>query len=470
MTTTAKTYEEECECQEARALPNLPGGQFTAIENPDGTWNVLDVPIFCEHEVDLGSERLHVNRQWMQQALTKAHRRFLHDAYMPPLHINHHGTGRDTKHAGFFRLRRVRQVPYEGRRLWTVFADLVNVPPDIYEDMRSGRLPFRSVEVHRIDEPEIDSLSLLDDEVPFFRLALLTIGEERRAATTVGPVRRRAAGPCLAYRALDEHGYLTLWNDPTGEDKMDPNAKTRRYQEDDEEREEKMQDEEILEEEEMPVLEEDADEPDESLAEGGDLAGKLVEVIATLQELADGMMGGGAPPAPVEMRDLPIKRAAKRTNGKTYGNTDPAVLARLDRAEALAKSLKQERQTEKKVEAATRELVGYGLDEETTRKRLYGLAAKQGLKAIDHYVTAARDMGERDPAPAWSGEQGGAAAADETSKNYSHLGAEGIERAHLFGREYDSMIERGWRMDFDRDKHIQMCLEAEGLWTSNGGK
>ncbi len=190
----------------------VPGGEHEAVIARDGTATVLNVPIFCEFVVTAEGKEVRLTKQWMLAALRAAQERERDDDYLPPLHINHHDTGRDVDPAGWYRLRDVRLAEYEGELLWTMFADLI-VHGEIYESkVRRSRLPYRSVEIHDVRKAEIDSLALMADEVPFYRLQLLTIGSERE----IGLAREIAApltsAPVpLAMRSLGDHGVSFLF-------------------------------------------------------------------------------------------------------------------------------------------------------------------------------------------------------------------------------------------------------------------
>ena len=195
-------------------MPLEFGGQFTAVENPDGTWNIQDVPVFCSHKVKIAgangkTKTTNVNKKWLTDAVKRGKHRFRADGYLPPLHIHHHHQGRETERAGFFRLRGVKRGKYEGKNIWVLHADLLRVPCGIYERIKAGELPYRSVEIHDVKKPEIDSLGLLDDEVPFFRLCLLTVGREVPYTGDVGRAVKLSSQPVVAYRELG-HGAMVL--------------------------------------------------------------------------------------------------------------------------------------------------------------------------------------------------------------------------------------------------------------------
>ena len=50
--------------------PSLPGGEYEAVQNPDGSWNINDVPIFAEHTVRMGDgKNIEIGKEWMEEAL-----------------------------------------------------------------------------------------------------------------------------------------------------------------------------------------------------------------------------------------------------------------------------------------------------------------------------------------------------------------------------------------------------------------
>ncbi len=208
----------------AEKITSIPGGNFTAVQTDSGSWNIQHVPIFAGHIVPgtegTESERF-IGRKWMEAAVARA--QFLREKndYLAPLHIKHHGTGETPKPAGFILPVSVEPMNFHGETQDVMFADLVEIPDSVYQDIKANRLPFRSVEIFDLDKPEIGSLALLDTEVPFFQFPLLTIGKEKRAKKTkrgnVGyKVRIRDAAPVLAYsRNGNRHRFLTSF-DPAG--------------------------------------------------------------------------------------------------------------------------------------------------------------------------------------------------------------------------------------------------------------
>ena len=173
---------------------------YRAEQASDGTWTIYDVPVFASHTDDRGHEDVEFSSRWLKKALRKASIR-ADEGYLPPLHVRHHGDPEGVTAAGKFRLTRLGTIDHGGEKVTALFADLVGVRPKVYEAIRRGELSYRSVEILDVDVPEIDSLALLDDEVPFFRFENLRIAEET-------PQKTRAAAAAL-YRAVgDSRGII----------------------------------------------------------------------------------------------------------------------------------------------------------------------------------------------------------------------------------------------------------------------
>lgn len=169
------------------ASTRLPGGDYTASRNPDGTWNILDVPIFAEVPKGERGNEMRIGAEWMDRAVRKANARHHLRKYLAPTHVHHHDNGVRTERAGYLLPKRVVMVdhPDENRKVPTILADLMFVPEATFRKIEAGELPYRSVEVADWRKPEIASLALLPDEVPFFKFPHLTIGKKVKAGSAI---------------------------------------------------------------------------------------------------------------------------------------------------------------------------------------------------------------------------------------------------------------------------------------------
>lgn len=182
--------------------------RYRAEQAADGTWSVYNVPIFSAHEEKLrdGTVRK-FDRAWLEGALRAALVRQA-EGYLPPAHVRHHDLrgGRPdaetgVEAAGYVRMTRVGSLRVGGVETPTLFADLVGLRPEVYDRIRRGALPYRSVELLNVGKGEIDSLAFLDHEVPFFRYPLLRVEELQATAAPsrpLEPVAFSATGDRLA--------------------------------------------------------------------------------------------------------------------------------------------------------------------------------------------------------------------------------------------------------------------------------
>lgn len=172
------------------------GGHYTARANADGTFDIMDVCIFAEIPAGAKRNRDPIGREWQEAALLQSKARET-SGHLPPVHIYHTDeVSVKPRYAGKMRLRAVRQTVYEGQTLWATFADILGMPGEVFEKVRKGFLPYRSVEIHNWAKPEIDSLALMDTDVPFFRLPMLTVGRVIQKDAEIFMDKRRPTQAC----------------------------------------------------------------------------------------------------------------------------------------------------------------------------------------------------------------------------------------------------------------------------------
>lgn len=143
-----------------------------------------------------------ITASWMNEAIVRDKLR-AQEGYVPPVHVRHHGKGVKTERVGHFRLTRVGKHRHEGKDIDALFADITGVPQSQYDRIRNGEMPYRSVEIHDFDTPEVQSLALLDDEVPFFRFPNLQIDRQEPVGGIEAPATQfsDATQPAIGFIA-----------------------------------------------------------------------------------------------------------------------------------------------------------------------------------------------------------------------------------------------------------------------------
>lgn len=174
------------------------GGNYRARDNGDGTFDILDVPVFCEIPAGAKRNKSAIGREWQVAAVAQNRAREA-GGHLPPVHVYHSDeVAVKPVYAGKMRLNAVRQTNYEGKTVWATFADILGMPGEVFTKVKRGFLPYRSVEIHNWTSPEIDSLALMDTDVPFFRMPMLTVGEItlQKDADMILDANRPAAVAC----------------------------------------------------------------------------------------------------------------------------------------------------------------------------------------------------------------------------------------------------------------------------------
>ena len=395
------------------ALPStLPGGSYTAVKQADGNWSILNVPIFSEND---RNPKHKVDKAWLEAALEKANYRVQHPdgAYLAPLHTQHHGTGQSVKPAGKVKPTDVREVEYDGEKLATMFGDLVDVPDESYQEIKAGKLPYRSVEIADLNVPEITSLALLDSDAPYFRYPMLTIGKELKAGAKARRMDAELAGmtaysvPTKGSRAAS---FLYRADFKTVEDTM-PNTSTKTtaaapatFQGDEDELK-KAADAAAKMAAEEPKKE---DEPAPQKAQEGDpILALLTEIKGMLQTLCGGEEGEVAAPegeVPAEGEPAEMKMRAKEVKPvKKTTETTPADAAKYAALEGKVAALestvaagKAHELRREKLASAMKTLKGFNFatDPEAKLAEVYKAGGEKGL---DIFVSTIQEHGTKDP-------------------------------------------------------------------------
>ena len=380
---------------------------YRTERNPDGTVTIFDVPIFSAHDEKRGEEELSFNASWLAGAL-KAGTQRQEEGYLPPLHVRHHGDGSPVEAAGKFRVTRVGTIEHGGKLVPTIYADLVSVRPQVDERIKKGELSYRSVEILDVNKQEIDSLALLDDEVPFFRFPLLRVAESvEPLSNDTRIVTLAQGGPILAYsQAGASRQVLSRYKETTMAD-LKGNAP--------------------------------ATDPSFKMAGLDAVKAALMQAIQALQAL-EGAQQAPAPGQPAEQpapamaaapaapmppqQAKPFAADADESVKAEAEGTQAALLARMANMEAEIKANREQRT----IDAKATELVGAGFG--STQVDAYRAKAKEsGVTVAAAYAAGLAHVGPSDPPSHWTGEIRAQAVDHKDVEAFAAQGPEALARA-----------------------------------------
>lgn len=181
--------------QKPLTVADLPGGHYRWTRNPDSTYNILRVPIMTSlhaNEFPSPTNEKPVDAKWLQAAIDRAALRES-EGHFGAVHVNHHGTGAPDIYAGKLQLWEVGETEYNGEKRHCLYANFLRVPEIIFNKIRAGELSYRSIEGISWENPEIVSLALMPTETPFWRLPMLSLGEEASQFDIVATLSPRLA-------------------------------------------------------------------------------------------------------------------------------------------------------------------------------------------------------------------------------------------------------------------------------------
>ena len=404
---------------------------YRAEKAQDGTWTIFDVPVFSAHERKLASGKVwKCDAGWLGGALAAAKVRHA-EGYYHPAHVRHHSLGApgqddsEVLAAGHVRFARLGELRIAGVQTPTLFADLVGVPQEVYEQIRAGRLPYRSAEILDTSSGEIDSLAFLDHEVPFFRYPLLRVSPAVEVTTT----RPAVASAALAFSTAGHaRSVLFRYSESYA---MDPqeNEPTTSSDEDG-----------------LPNVEVKAAEADllSQLREG------LMGMLAILEK------AGAAEEAP-EQTDAPAEIAAAPIAARAIA--DAANAGKFD---ALAGRVASMEAALKSAELATRVAkFGSRLREEgftgAQVAKFEATTAKNGEAAGLAYAQALRDNGPTPPPSTWTGEARESGFDAPEVAAYAQRGPEALALARDLARSH-----KATRSSLPLAKYISNLIDSEG--------
>lgn len=395
---------------------SIPGGRYRAQQAADGTWTILDVPIFAElpkgvkgAPADIGSEQL---RECVRFAMEKSER----ESYLTPLNVLHRGDPRGAMSAGFMLPRRVAAYAVDGAIVDTIFADLIGVPDGVFREIDQARLPYRSVEIRSyVPRLEFSNLSLLDVDDPFFRFPLLTIGD--RQPLTAEAVQQFSAGALRAYAPVDAGAAVALF----------------RFSD----KEGSMPDE--------PKKDEPKDGGEDKKFEATDLKGAVETILAALKPLMDlipalkGLAEGkGAEP---EKKEEAADIAASAATPVQMAAQVSDVAMQVKALQEFRRQTESRETADKLVADAMSQLAGYHLTD-ACKADIRAFAA-QGKETVDRFVATIRREVPKDPAAHLDDARASSTADPPEVAKFASEGPEALARARELVKSHTRLKAAG---------------------------
>jgi hypothetical protein len=168
----------------------LPGGRYSSRQNEDGTWDILDVPIFSIVKKGIKRAPRDITEADLKGAVAEHQRQYREDRYAARLNVLHNFGIHKSTPAGFALPSSVRPLRMKGVFQPVVFADFLSISDEVFQAINSNQLPYCSAEVRTYEPLTFGAVALLDTEPPFFEFPLISVGDKEmvKPITSEGPV------------------------------------------------------------------------------------------------------------------------------------------------------------------------------------------------------------------------------------------------------------------------------------------
>lgn len=404
------------------------GGAYRAEQDADGTWTIRDVPIFSEvterYTRNGKKAQLPCTRDWLSKAVDRARAQFEGSAYLAPLHVNHYGDDEKVDRAGFFLPTRVGEATVDGKRLPTIFADLLKIPATVYSKIKDLTLPYRSAETRLTGEPEVQSLALLS-KPPHFKYPLLTVGEERANPALCFSVEPHSKARLLARFEEDD---VTEKTPPKDGDKKPP----------------------VEGKDEKSEGEEEPSEMDE--LEGADpMSAQILQALQSIDAKLTALTGGATAAAgvvPGATAGTGTPSGAKVAGFEASPDVAKALAERDGRITALEGQVQQfKSETEKRDSKAKamKRLAKFALPG-NVEEQIDGVFKSGGAVALEAFCDGVEKFGTPLPDSEWTAGEGSSKSAPKTDDpdlvDFASKGSEVFAMATDAAARYDALPDR----------------------------
>lgn len=287
--------------------------EYRWVQQPNGLFTIFDVEIFMVHrrEIILEDGEVYVIDVKAEDLpkIIENHQARVKQGYWPPVHIGHHDEGVENKtFAGH-----LDNPNINGN---TIFADIVDIPEEVFAVMLQGKYRYRSPE-YDDQKFEILTLALLESQPPYFKeFPILVLAKT--------PVKMTSEYSDYSRKRINYQEKIMFKfrskkyqeeDPPKPKPSEDPNVD---YEGDGEDPETK--------EEEMPQYMKYMDEGIKSLGS------KMDQLCALLQKLIPNGDGGGSSGAVPPSSVAPVAMHDKRKR-ISYSKSNKLVLERLKKVE-----------------------------------------------------------------------------------------------------------------------------------------
>ena len=402
------------------------GFEYDWAKMPDGTYKLFGVPVFQETVDSRGGKAKKYTAQELKSLVDHHYSLQTEKKHVPSVHWGHNSGSKEEKEklgeAVNFRLGELF-----GKK--TIFCDIEDIEPEVFEKIKKGKLPHVSVEILPTDPPRIGSIAFLSSNAPYFTLPNIRAGKELKTFSA-------ASGPIL-FEAGDTLEFVSCF---IGELSM----KKEFFME------------------ENPMEEEKGMEPssEEMMAEGGDLESRVSALEEKIDQILSMLQGEGKEPMgsaePVAQEEEGQMGFGKMDMFLAIQEAVECAVTPLKKDLKKVKEYSRELELERNAERALRyfDAIGLVVDPQEFRTKLKEKVKKYGVDAGLEYIEELKEYGQRAPVVS-KFEHGFSKPDPESLQKYKEEGSDVFQAALTADREYAENASHFAKMGLTREHYIE---------------
>jgi len=350
-------------------LPNAP---FQARQNEDGTWDIMDVPVFSIVPEGVKGAPRDITEDDLRTSIEVHRRKHADDQFLARTNAGHNSPFQKAEPAGFFLPKSVKSIRFDGSDRPVLFVDLISVPQCVVDRIDAHELPYRSVEVREWEPLQFGALALLDTHDPFFQLPMMTsLDRTETVSTSVDVTHFRDEQVPAVAAFVSQSGSRFLFR--FGDD--------------------------------MPEDEKKNDETEAKLEDGGDLKSAISAIEAKMKEFApllellpklQEMLAGPEGEAEEQTEEPPVEFEDEEKDDEKPA-FDAATAARISALEDKQAARDRADTVKENFSATVSKLEGDGYHLTDASRARIKQAAEQGEKTLALFEASYREVAPTDP-------------------------------------------------------------------------
>ena len=153
----------------------LLSGPYRPERQDDGDFAIRNLDIFqaTQRQNPKSGKVDKFDEKWLREAVEHFQELKVRNGYLPPVHAGHHDPKRSDEPPFIGHLDNLR-VEKGDNGVATLFADVVDIPPEMFKQVARKRFPYRSIEVNNPNgRPAVSSCSFMATVVPYHKMRML---------------------------------------------------------------------------------------------------------------------------------------------------------------------------------------------------------------------------------------------------------------------------------------------------------